>query len=107
MNNPIPPEWRSYVTMLIAGLFGSIATIPSVKLQAVEQFIFYLLTGCLCSVYLSPYITDHTGLNGSASAFLCGSFGGSVISKIIELIRSVRAQDVIGAMIAVFSRKGE
>lgn len=103
MTNPIPPEWRSYVTLIVAGLFGSIAAIPSMKIQAIEQFIFYLLTGCLCSVYLSPYITDHTGLNGSASAFLCGSFGGSVISKVIELIRSVKLQDVL---IGLF-KKGE
>lgn len=103
MHNPIPPEWRNYFTLGCAGLFGGIAAIPSMKIQAWETGLFYIVTGIISAIYLSPYMTEHFGINANASGFLCGSFAGSVIAKIIELIRSVRLQDVL---IGFFRRGG-
>lgn len=104
MNNPIPPEWRSALTLGVAGLFGSASAIPSMRFQAIEQAAFYILTGVVSAIYLSPAITEHFGINISASGFLCGSFAGSVIAKVIELVKSLRLQDIL---IGLFKKGGD
>ncbi|MDF7673529.1 hypothetical protein PT277_01605 [Acetobacteraceae bacterium ESL0709] len=95
----VPPEWKTYVNMGVAGLFGGLVAIPSITIQAWEQRLFYVITGVISAIYLSPVMTEHFGIGTSASGFLCGTFAGSVIAKSIELIKTIRLQDIILAIL--------
>lgn len=93
--NHIPQAWKNNATLVISGLFGALVSIPSMGSQTAGRSLFYVASGMVSAYYLAPVVTSYFNIGISPAGFLCGTFAGSIIAKGVEIVRSVRLQDLL------------
>ncbi|WP_342627555.1 hypothetical protein AAC691_15485 [Nguyenibacter vanlangensis] len=91
-----------------AGLVGAVVALPyqdGIRTKAGR--IAFVLTGAVTADYVAPVVASHFGATASGvslAGFACGMFAGTVIAKATDIIRSIRASDVLAVIAARFGR---
>lgn len=85
----LPENWATK----LAGLAGSFVSMGFVK-GTVPARALMAISGALLSFYLSPAVSEQTGLPEGATGFLLGLFGMAVVSRIWEWLAGWQVGDV-------------
>lgn len=74
--------------LLVAGLFGGIATLYNAPKVTIKVFLIAVSGGALLAGYLTPFVSDVLNLSDnieSGLAFLIGVFGMNIIGGIFTI----------------------